>query len=205
MAALYKADRWLENGQHLEEIVCRICSQVLASRAVLTSRVLLAGGGGRDLPAPRPPVPSHAETMRRLRRQHVAENQQPCPVVGCRQTFYASRSKSGLCEVHRRSIRWWEREVRLFIRGRRPTQPGPPAISVVNGIWINRGDPLPGIPGERPAPGVVHPKPKGRRRKRSPAAVLGVCIACREKMVPIVAWELCPGCHERYRRGELTI
>lgn len=36
--SLYKADRYLPTGSHLEEIVFRICSNILASRTVKQGR-----------------------------------------------------------------------------------------------------------------------------------------------------------------------
>lgn len=143
-AALYRRDRWLTDGSHLEEVACRLCSHVLASRlAVRQARVVrqdeaatVAQGTARA------PL---SEIMTSIRRQQTEEYMRPCPVPGCDGSYYEPCSRRKLCAAHASVLRSYEHRLQMYLSGKRPNRPLLPSILRVNGSWVRRGDPLPGF------------------------------------------------------------
>lgn len=125
LASLYLADRYLENGQHLEEIVCRICGQIIAGREVPR---------GRQRKVIQPAKPSRPRNL----------PVHPCAIQGCSGTY--SWAKLPLCEPHRDQLKAWQK--RIFRRDKR-TQP---PVQLVNGHWIEQGAAILGIPMAHPNP-----------------------------------------------------
>ncbi len=198
-ANLFRADRYLEGGEHLQEIVCRLCGAILASRLVEVERYPLApeAPGLRQRADVRP----SAESVRKMKRSRAAalENRRiPCGLKGCDGTYLDLNNKHGLCPSHSKRLSgWWYAYRTGAVRNQ-------PPIARVNGVWIERGAPLPGIPGERPAGAVKAPKRHGGGRSRKPLWV-GTCEGCGTPSVEIVAWGLCPECHAGYLAGTVRI
>jgi hypothetical protein len=119
-----------------------------------------------------------------------------CDVPGCAGRYDPTKAHYPLCSFHRLPLAAWER------RRQRGKGNGPAPLSLVNGRWVPCGEPLPDIPGEKPAVAVSKSSPRRVKRKGS---VIGTCTRCRARRVEIVAWELCRACHEGYRRGEFNI
>lgn len=144
IAALYRRDRWLADGSHLEEIACRLCSDVLASRlAVRQARVVrreeaatVAQGTARA---------ALSEIMTSIRRRQPEEYMRPCPVPGCDGSYYEPCSRRKLCAAHASVLRSYEHRLQMYLSGKRPNRPLLPSILRVNGSWVRRGDPLPGL------------------------------------------------------------
>lgn len=62
----------------------------------------------------------------------------PCAIPGCSRK-HSGQARHPLCNDHRMKLASW-------LRGKRLTAP---PVMQVNGVWIERDAPLPGIPGER--------------------------------------------------------
>ncbi len=196
-AALHRVDRYLEAGDHLQEIVCRICGEILASRVVQTARYPSAPEApGLRKRADVIPAAAAVKKMRKTRASTLEKRRKPCGVPGCPGTYVDMNSKHGICPDHRKKLSSWQGRHRSGGSNARPP------ITRVNGVWIERGAPLPGVPGELPAPAVRAEKPKGVG-KRSPW--VGTCGHCRSRRVAIAAWGLCPDCHDAYLRGAIRI
>lgn len=144
VAALFRRDRWLADGSILDEIACRLCSHVLASRlAARQSRVVRREESATA--AQRTARAALSEVMQAIRRQQAEEHMQPCPVPGCDGSYYEPCSRRKLCEAHAAILRSYDHRLKMHLFGKRPNRPQLPSIMQVNGIWVRRGDPLPGL------------------------------------------------------------
>jgi len=148
---LFLRDYRLEGGDRVQEVACRRCGEVLARREVFAPRVVVAADQRDQEPASQHRT-ERGETMQRIRRRHIVENTHPCPVPGCDGTFYPPKNHFGLCKQHSNVLHTYIRRRDLFFKGMRPSQPFSPPVWLVNGVWINRGDPLPGISGAEDGP-----------------------------------------------------
>lgn len=139
-------------GEHLQTVRCTLCGW-RRSRQVTTAPAASAP----ELPtADRRASPAAVQARASAARAAVEASRVPCRVPGCPGHYFATHSKLGLCEPHRRKLHGWHQTRRLV----------PPPVACVNGVWIERGAPLPGIPGEQPAPSVVLDETKPPRPKR---------------------------------------
>ncbi|OHD26097.1 MAG: hypothetical protein A2Y38_15525 [Spirochaetes bacterium GWB1_59_5] len=140
----------LVSGTVLQVVTCLIC-RFRAAREVFPPPIQSARPVvRRKYHPPRDVVQTLA-----ARAANIAANTHECAIPGCTGTYYAPTSKNPLCKVHRTQLSRWESRLRPGIRG------ASPGVICVNGHWIERGQPLPGIPGERPvyAEAVIHPNP----------------------------------------------
>jgi len=108
-SALYLAHRYLESGQQLQEIACRICACVLASREVWLTRM--------PVPAPGRKAP-----------QGRLVNNVPCAVVGCDKK-HSGQARLPLCGKHNHRLHGWQQGKKHIV---------PPPVSYTNGVWIPR-------------------------------------------------------------------
>lgn len=81
--ALYLSNAVLESGERLEEVLCRLCGKIVASRIL----------GLVDLPVPQPVAGRQARI--------------PCAVEGCTRK-HSGRGKLPLCRQHRGQIWHWK-------------------------------------------------------------------------------------------------
>ena len=108
MGALYRRVDFLECGQEIEAVACKICSQILAER----------------LKVHRAPSPSDRDED----GECVKVRQLPvCEVEGCGRTYYSKGHARPWCSDHRNAMKEWE-------RSRRKT---PAPLIDVNGTWID--------------------------------------------------------------------
>ena len=156
---------YLQVGPALDVIACRNCSYWLKSRPLAAIPV-----------APRKvSSPAEASPPKRRRTYKAFEL---CPIRGCGERFNPTINEFGLCQTHSKGLRKWALSCRVT----------PPPMTRVNGLWVKRGEPLPGIPGEKPVGLGPSPEPKNpptpraiARRPRRPRRPEGGA-----KLVPIV-------------------
>jgi hypothetical protein len=147
------------------------------------------------------PAPAYRNARRPVDHQnmsHVAPVQtktQTCTYPGCLETYSTNKSHTLLCKFHRLPLHRWTAN-----KARCPSSTLAPPLTRVNGHWVDRGAPLPGIPGEQPpataaAPAVIPPAavPKKTARVSKNARWVEKCDGCKTRRV-IIAWGLCLDC-----------
>lgn len=146
-ANLVLQDRYLASGDRVQDIVCRLCGRIIASRTLL-------------VPGTSRPVVILPGSDRRVGKKKL--EQVPCAVPGCGKT-HTGLAKWPICLAHRLRLDGW-----ICSKTHRAAAP----VQFVNGVWIERGMPLPGIPGEGTAAAPVQAvePPRAGQRKRSPRA-----------------------------------
>lgn len=157
-ASLYRHRFVTQDGTRMEAVSCRSCSHELASRE--TGKVLQSEKAAEEV-AQSIQFSKENPCNWKAAQEKLQEQKETCPVPGCEDTFSPKRSKFGLCKKHSKRLGGWI--------GHTLHKKTPPVLKV-NGVWIERGQALPAIPGERPAPppkAKAAPKP---RAKRSPRA-----------------------------------
>lgn len=144
IAALYRRDRWLADGSRLEDVACRLCGTVLASR-LATRQAQVVRQEGSATAAQRTARAALSEILQSIRRRQADEYMRPCPVPGCDGSYYEPCSRRKLCAAHASILRSYEHRLQMYLSGKRPNRPQLPSIIRVNGSWVGRGEPLPGL------------------------------------------------------------
>jgi hypothetical protein len=163
-SSLYPRIVTLETGEKVEEIACRICSHVLAARPVVrraqfSPAAVAAIVAEEEVRVDQRKSERHRERCREAMLQTVAAQSRPCSVSGCAGTYF--KNENGLCREHAKML---HRFVAKAAAATKPRRNAP--LLLVNGFWIERGQPLPGIQGAQPVVVVAEAPPMARRPVR---------------------------------------
>jgi hypothetical protein len=175
-ASLERRTEHLESGTVLQVVRCLVCSfrierVVLPPAHVATAR-----------PA------DHQNMSRTAPAKAVKPRILPCTYPGCSGTYHTNKIIHHLCKEHRKPLQDWLHHKRKF-----PASTIEPPYTRINGVWVKRSEPLPGIPAEVATPD----KPAGRKVTRR-SKWHARCGGCKT-MQNIVAWGLCLDCLEADR------
>jgi hypothetical protein len=160
----------LGNGVVLQVVTCLICRWRI-EREVLTAPVNL----GRVAIQARELTDAQREELRERNRTTAEKYRRPCKVHGCEGHYHATRNPIGLCTEHNKRLYSWTN---------RRCNRVPPPVALVNGHWIERGVPLPGIPGEKPAPAWDAAEPGAKPRPERARAQRGGQKPCPVQPAP---------------------
>jgi hypothetical protein len=119
-----------ETGDILQTVRCIRCGW----------RVSRPARGHHQAPVEKVPKGMHSAagiaSIVQAQKEIAAQYRRPCNVHGCDGTYHATRNPLGLCGRHNNRLRSW-----LESRSHKVAAP----VQLVNGTWIERGQPLPGI------------------------------------------------------------